>query len=256
MRYIARRGGTSRTARIDAHVRRNVCGVMCAIWHLTLGFEQRVGPLTDRREDPRADVVGVLSRAVAGREGRLPRTARVSIAALGASARACTLGGRATGPWESREVLMESSFRAARDGLQATLWPDGELRPVVDIARAALQLARPHAREVGLMPRWRRSSGCSPRATARRPTRGIRPRRHARAAQRPGPRVRDVRQALRTVPQFIHTEEDLLEHHSTVSGPGTAGEKHRPSPLPAAPQTPCRRRTASMAQRSPRLPGR
>jgi hypothetical protein len=31
MRYIARRGGTSQTARIDANVRRSVCGVMWAI---------------------------------------------------------------------------------------------------------------------------------------------------------------------------------------------------------------------------------
>jgi hypothetical protein len=30
MRYSARRGGTSQTARIDANVRRSVCGVMCA----------------------------------------------------------------------------------------------------------------------------------------------------------------------------------------------------------------------------------
>jgi carboxylate-amine ligase len=53
------------------------------------------------------------------------------------------------GPWERREVLMESSFRAARDGLYATLWHDGALRPVPEIARAAVELARPYARELG-----------------------------------------------------------------------------------------------------------
>jgi glutamate---cysteine ligase / carboxylate-amine ligase len=53
------------------------------------------------------------------------------------------------GPWVEREVLMESSFRAARDGLYATLWHDGALRPVREIARATLELARPYAREVG-----------------------------------------------------------------------------------------------------------
>jgi carboxylate-amine ligase len=37
-----------------------------------------------------------------------------------------------------REALMESSFRAARDGLDATLWHDGALRPVPEIARAVL----------------------------------------------------------------------------------------------------------------------
>lgn len=38
-----------------------------------------------------------------------------------------------------REALMESSFRAARDGLEATLWHDGALRPVREIAAATLR---------------------------------------------------------------------------------------------------------------------
>jgi carboxylate-amine ligase len=53
------------------------------------------------------------------------------------------------GPWVPREVLMESSFRAARDGLYATLWHEGALRPVPEIARATVELARPYARELG-----------------------------------------------------------------------------------------------------------
>jgi carboxylate-amine ligase len=53
------------------------------------------------------------------------------------------------GPWERSDVLMESSFRAARDGLDATLWHDGALRPARDVARATIELARPHARELG-----------------------------------------------------------------------------------------------------------
>ena len=53
------------------------------------------------------------------------------------------------GPWERREVLMESSFRAARDGLGATIWHDGQMRPVPEVARAAINLARPYARELG-----------------------------------------------------------------------------------------------------------
>jgi carboxylate-amine ligase len=51
--------------------------------------------------------------------------------------------------WTPREALMESSFRAARDGLAATLWHDGALRPVPEIARAAMARARPFARELG-----------------------------------------------------------------------------------------------------------
>lgn len=53
------------------------------------------------------------------------------------------------GRWENRDVLMQSSFRAARDGLDATLWHQGALRPVTEIARATLDLARPYAREAG-----------------------------------------------------------------------------------------------------------
>jgi carboxylate-amine ligase len=53
------------------------------------------------------------------------------------------------GPWERREVLMESSFRAARDGLEATIWHDGAMRPVREVAGATVALARPYARELG-----------------------------------------------------------------------------------------------------------
>jgi glutamate---cysteine ligase / carboxylate-amine ligase len=41
-------------------------------------------------------------------------------------------------------ILMESSFRAARDGLRATIWSDGALAPVADVARRAVALARRH----------------------------------------------------------------------------------------------------------------
>ncbi len=53
------------------------------------------------------------------------------------------------GPWERREVLMESSFRAARDGLDATLWHRGALRPAVEVARDALELARSYSIDFG-----------------------------------------------------------------------------------------------------------
>jgi carboxylate-amine ligase len=46
-------------------------------------------------------------------------------------------------------VLDESSFRALRDGLDATVLRDGALRPVRELAAEALALARPHARELG-----------------------------------------------------------------------------------------------------------
>jgi carboxylate-amine ligase len=46
------------------------------------------------------------------------------------------------------EALMESSFRAGRDGLDATLWWRGALMPVREIAGDALMVARPYAREL------------------------------------------------------------------------------------------------------------
>jgi carboxylate-amine ligase len=52
-------------------------------------------------------------------------------------------------PRTRRAGLVESSFRAARDGLGATLLHDGALRPVSEIARAAVERARPHVRELG-----------------------------------------------------------------------------------------------------------
>jgi glutamate---cysteine ligase / carboxylate-amine ligase len=48
-----------------------------------------------------------------------------------------------------REALEESSFRAARDGIAATLLHGGALRPLPEIGREALALARPHAEELG-----------------------------------------------------------------------------------------------------------
>jgi carboxylate-amine ligase len=52
-------------------------------------------------------------------------------------------------PWAYRDVLTEASFRAARDGLDATVWHDGALRPIHEVARTAVQLALPFARELG-----------------------------------------------------------------------------------------------------------
>jgi carboxylate-amine ligase len=43
---------------------------------------------------------------------------------------------------EDHGVLEESSFRASRDGLNATIWFDGALRPVPEVAKRAVALAR------------------------------------------------------------------------------------------------------------------
>jgi carboxylate-amine ligase len=48
--------------------------------------------------------------------------------------------------WPPHEAIAESSFRAARDGLYATIWHEGAMRPLPEMARAALARA-PGARE-------------------------------------------------------------------------------------------------------------
>lgn len=45
----------------------------------------------------------------------------------------------------AREALAESAFRATRDGVGATLWSDGRLRPLAELAAEAVELARPYA---------------------------------------------------------------------------------------------------------------
>jgi carboxylate-amine ligase len=73
-----------------------------------------------------------------------------SIAALAALIHALArLEAEGRGPWTPREALVEASFAAARDGLDARLPFDGALRPAREVVRATLELARPHARELG-----------------------------------------------------------------------------------------------------------
>ena len=46
------------------------------------------------------------------------------------------------------EALTESSFRAGRDGVDATVWWRGARRPMREVGADALALARPYAREL------------------------------------------------------------------------------------------------------------
>jgi carboxylate-amine ligase len=91
-----------------------------------------------------------------------PRLGTVEVRAMDAQSSLGTVAGLAAlvhglaraavegdAPRTPRSALMESSFRAARDGLAATLLHDGALRPVPEIARAAVEVARPHSREAG-----------------------------------------------------------------------------------------------------------
>jgi carboxylate-amine ligase len=91
-----------------------------------------------------------------------PALGTVEVRAMDAQARLSTVLGLAAlihalalacadgqGTEESAEALTESSFRAGRDGLAATIWWEGALRPVPEVAAAALAIARPYARATG-----------------------------------------------------------------------------------------------------------
>ena len=45
----------------------------------------------------------------------------------------------------AREALAESAFRATRDGVEATVWSDGRLRPLSELAAEAVEVARRYA---------------------------------------------------------------------------------------------------------------
>jgi carboxylate-amine ligase len=47
------------------------------------------------------------------------------------------------------EAIAESSFRASRDGIEATIFDDGELRPIVEVAGRTVERVAPYARELG-----------------------------------------------------------------------------------------------------------
>ena len=87
-----------------------------------------------------------------------PRLGTVEVRAMDAQSRLGTVAGLAAlvhalaaacadghGSVEPAEALTESSFRASRDGLAATIWWRGALRPVREVADEALELARAYA---------------------------------------------------------------------------------------------------------------
>ncbi|CAA9475639.1 MAG: hypothetical protein AVDCRST_MAG30-441 [uncultured Solirubrobacteraceae bacterium] len=59
----------------------------------------------------------------------------------------CTYGPEGDPP--PREVLVEGSFRAGRDGLDARIYSRGALRPLREVAATAIETARPYARDAG-----------------------------------------------------------------------------------------------------------
>jgi glutamate---cysteine ligase / carboxylate-amine ligase len=78
-------------------------------------------------------------------QSRLDDTAALAALARGLAVHEATAGGDSPGP----APLEWSSFHAARDGLEAEILHGDALTPLPDVARAALDLARPHAAEAG-----------------------------------------------------------------------------------------------------------
>jgi carboxylate-amine ligase len=71
----------------------------------------------------------------------------LGIAALVHALAVASADGR--GEIESAEAITESSFRAGRDGLEARVWWRGSNRPLREVARETLALARPYAEDLG-----------------------------------------------------------------------------------------------------------
>jgi carboxylate-amine ligase len=91
--------------------------------------------------------LGTLEVRAMDAQARLSSVA--GLAALAhALALACARGDGVPDP-PPAEAIVESSFRAGRDGLEATIWWDGALRPLREVGAATLALARSAARELG-----------------------------------------------------------------------------------------------------------
>lgn len=96
----------------------------------------------DIRPSPKLGTVEVRAMDAQSRLGSVAGLA----ALVHALAVACALGEEEIAP--PTEGIMESSFRAARDGIDATIWWRGALRPIREVGADALALARPYARDL------------------------------------------------------------------------------------------------------------
>ena len=91
--------------------------------------------------------IGTVEVRAMDSQSSLPAVAGVAALVQGLAAHYCESPPQASSPVAA---LDESSFRAARDGLDATFYEaGGAFRPARELARAAVELARPHARALG-----------------------------------------------------------------------------------------------------------
>ena len=96
----------------------------------------------DLRPSPK---LGTIEVRAMDAQSRLESVAGLA-ALVHALAFACAEGAEEVTP--PSEALSESSFRAARDGLEATVWWRGAMTPMRAVAADTLELARPFAREL------------------------------------------------------------------------------------------------------------
>jgi carboxylate-amine ligase len=96
----------------------------------------------DLRPSPK---VGTVEVRAMDAQSRLESVCGIA-ALVHALAVACADGAEELAP--PPEALLESSFRAGRDGVDATVWWRGALRPVREVGADALALARPYARDL------------------------------------------------------------------------------------------------------------
>ena len=142
----------------------------------------------DIRPSPNLGTVEVRAMDAQSRLGSVAGLA----ALVHALAVACADGQEEPAP--PTEGLMESSFRAARDGVDATIWWRGAIRPIREVGADALALARPYARELDgadaleEVERILREGGGASRMRAAHATGGMR--RGARAPRPGGPTPR------------------------------------------------------------------
>ena len=97
----------------------------------------------DARAHPRLGTVEVREIDV---QSSLEDAAAIAALVHALAARALESPPRETLP---AEAIAESSFRASRDGVAATILHDGAVRPVADVARAVVEQVAGHAREAG-----------------------------------------------------------------------------------------------------------
>ncbi len=123
-------------ARVDAIVAASDAADYTFLWW-DLRLHPALGTVEVRAMDAQAPLWSVAALA-----------ALVHALARDAAERPAAGGGPAPSP---REVLMEGSYRGARDGLATTLWDPGTgtMRPAPELARELLARLRPVAEELG-----------------------------------------------------------------------------------------------------------